>query len=279
MRAIFGIVLIIGVALAGFAVYMAQGYIQSNEVRMNAALERERQTGELVQVFSVIEPVKYGGPIEMENVQQVWVQKQFMPANAYTDGYVLFPENATRPRFSMRPLEANEILLSSRLTEPGEVAGIAGKLGPGMSAFQIRVSSNSGVAGFIMPGDYIDIYWTGSSDTGDITKRIEAGMQVIAVDQTSDQSTVRTSEASTVTVAASSEQVGRLTLAQSTGRLSMAGVSGPGEGTADTIEVDSYNLLGTERAQAEVVEEEKICTTKTRKGGELVETQIPCPTN
>jgi pilus assembly protein CpaB len=279
MRAVFGIVLIIGVALAGFAVYMAQGYIQSNESKMNAAMERERQTGPLVQVFAVKEPVKYGGSIEKENVQLVWVQEWALPANAYLDGNVLFPESATRPRFSMRPLEANEILLSTRLTEPGEVAGIAGKLEPGMSAFQVRVSSNSGVAGFVMPGDFIDIYWTGAGANGEITQRIETGMKVIAVDQTADQSAVRTGEANTVTVAATSQQVGRLTQAQATGRLSMSVVSGPGSADDDKIEIDNNLLLGIQAQEQAVVEEEKVCTVKTRKGSELIDMPVACPTN
>ena len=279
MRAVFGIVLIIGVALAGFAVYMAQGYIQSNEIKMNAALERERQTGELVEVFAVKEPVKYGGSIEAENVQLVWVQKALMPANAYIDGDVLFPPTATRPRFSMRPLEANEILLSTRLTEPGEAAGIAGKLEPGMSAFQVLVSSNSGVAGFVMPGDFIDIYWVGAGPNGDISKKIVSGMKVIAVDQTADQSTVRTGDANTVTVAATGDQVGRLTLAQSTGRLSMSVVDGPGNAEDSNVEIDQNMLLGIQEQEQVVVAEEKVCTVKNRKGGELIETPVPCPTN
>lgn len=277
MRAIFGLVLIIGVALAGFAVYMAQGYIQSNEIRMNAALERERQTGRLVQVFALKKPVKYGDGILKDNVQLVWVQEKLMPPAAYTDGDVLFPPAATRPRFAMRSMETNEILLSTRLTEPGQVAGLAGKLEPGMSAFQVRVSAASGVAGFVMPEDLIDIYWTGASGSGEITQLIESAMRVIAVDSAIDQSEARSGTARTITVAVSREQVARLAQAQASGRLTMSVVSGPAASDVAKVEINRDQLLGIEAQQ--VVETAQPCYRTTRKGTEVVREEIPCATN
>ncbi|WP_112308958.1 Flp pilus assembly protein CpaB [Pseudogemmobacter bohemicus] len=277
MRAIFGLVLIIGVALAGFAVYMAQGYIQNSETKMNAALERERQTGKLVQVFALKKPVKYGDGIVKANVQQVWVQEKFMPPGAYTDGDVLFPPGATKPRFAMRSMETNEILLNTRLTEPGQVAGLAGKLDPGMSAFQVRVSSASGVAGFVMPDDLIDIYWTGAGGTGEITQLIESAMRVIAVDSATDQSEARSGSARTITVAASREQVARLAQAQSSGRLTMSVVSGPADPNASKVEIDRNTLLGVEAQEVAVAAEP--CYRTTRKGTDVVKEEIPCATN
>lgn len=277
MRAIFGLVLIIGVALAGFAVYMAQGYIQSNEVRMNAALERERQTGNLIQVFALINPVKYGDGIMDDNVHQVWIQEQNMPPGAYVDGNVLFPPGALKPRFAMRSMDTNEILLASRLTEPGVVAGLAGKLEPGLSAFQVRVSAASGVAGFVLPDDFIDIYWTGAGGSGEVTQLIESAMKVIAVDSTSEQSEVRVGTASTITVAASREQVARLAQAQNSGILTMSVVSGPADPNAAKVEVDRNILLGLEAQQ--VAEAPEACFRTTRKGTEISREEIPCATN
>ncbi|MBJ2151853.1 Flp pilus assembly protein CpaB [Paracoccus sp. IB05] len=277
MRAIFGLVLIVGVALAGFAVYMAQGYIQNNEIRMNAALERERQTGKLVQVFALKKPVKYGDGILKDNVQLVWVQEKLMPPAAYTDGDVLFPPDASKPRFAMRSMETNEILLSTRLTEPGQVAGLAGKLEPGMSAFQVRVSSASGVAGFVMPEDLIDIYWTGASGSGEITQLIESAMRVIAVDSATDQSEARSGTARTITVAVSREQVARLAQAQASGRLTMSVVSGPAASDAAKVEINRDQLLGIEAQQ--VVETAQPCYRTTRKGTEVVREEIACATN
>ena len=48
------------------------------------------------------------------------------------------------------------------------------------------------------------------------------------------------------------------------------------EGTAEAIDVDSKELLGIQPEEAVVVEEERVCTVKTRKGAEVLEMPIPC---
>jgi len=51
------------------------------------------------------------------------------------------------------------------VTEPGDIAGITSLLSPGMRAFTINVDVQSGVSGFLRPGDRVDIYWSGSLRT------------------------------------------------------------------------------------------------------------------
>ncbi|VDC32758.1 Flp pilus assembly protein CpaB [Pseudogemmobacter humi] len=276
MRAIFGLVLALGVALAGFAVYMAQGYIGQSEARLSAALELQRATGKLVQVYALVKPVKYGDPISKENVRKVWLQEQFLPTGTFSDEAVLFPPNNERQRFAMRSIEANEILLASRVTEPGQVAGLAGKLDPGMSAFQVRVSTATGVSGFVMPDDYIDIYWTGASGNGEVTRLIESAVRVIAVDQSSDQSQYTARDAQTLTIAASKEQVARLAQAQATGRLAMSLVASSADAANGLVEIDRNALLGVEVKEAVQAEAAEVCTIRTRKGSEILEIPIPC---
>ena len=279
MRAIFGLVLIIGVALAGFAVYMAQNYIGQSEQRLNAALKQQEITGKLIEVYALSKPLKYGDPLDKANVRKIWIQEKFAPAGVYKDEAVLFPPEATRPRFARRSIEVNEVLLSSRLTEPGQVAALTSKLEPGESAFQIQVSTNSGVASFVMPDDFIDIYWTGQTGDGEVTRLIENAVRVIAVDQTSDQTQRSDSAARTITVAATREGVARLTQAQSSGRLAMSLVQASAEAPSELIEIDRNKLLGIEEKVPEAVVEvaaPEVCTIRTRKGSEIIETPIAC---
>jgi pilus assembly protein CpaB len=42
------------------------------------------------------------------------------------------------------------------------------------------------------------------------------------------------------------------------------------------VDVDNTGLLGIEAQQIVAAEEEKVCTIRTRKGGEAVEIAIPC---
>ena len=208
MRLVFGLVLVLGLALAGFAVYMAQGYISQTQ----AALEQERaasaKLGPMVDVYIVTKPLAYGDAISIEDVRQIPWPKSALPETAFTEEAVLFPEGA-KPRVVLRAMEAFEPILASKVTEPGEDAGITTRLGKGMRAFAISVDVSSGVSGFLRPDDTVDVYWTGSvaGTDGEMTRLIETSLKVIAVDQKADDGSGGATVARTVTVAAVREQV------------------------------------------------------------------------
>ena len=53
MRMVFGLVLVVGLALAGFAVYMAQGFISQTEDALAEERAIRERSGPLVEVFVV----------------------------------------------------------------------------------------------------------------------------------------------------------------------------------------------------------------------------------
>ncbi len=279
MRALFGLVLIVGLALAGGAVYMAQTYIGQTQSLLEAERAFNKKAGKLVEVFVVNKALKYGDALTVEDVQAIYWPEKFLPEAIFRDQAVLFPPDAKGPRYLMRSVEPFEPVLASRVTEPGEFAGLTAKLEKGMRAFAIKVGVASGVSSFVQPDDLIDIYWTGSysGSEGDVTRLIESSIQIIAVDNTigEGQSSGDT-VAKTVTVAGTPDQVARLAQAQATGRLSMSLVGDSTEAAAETVEVDSKGLLGIEDKVVVEVEAEKVCTIKTRRGAEIVETPTPC---
>mgnify|MGYP001801097027 CR=1 FL=1 len=181
-------------------------------------------------------------------------------------------------------MEMKEAILDVKLTKPGEAAGITSQLEIGMRAFAIRVDVSTGVSGFLRPGDRVDVYWTGqinNGDTigrGDVTKLIEAGVQIIAIDQSAADDVEEPTIAQTVTVSARPEQVAALAQAQSTGRLSLSLVGAEDDTTAARVEIDQRRLLGIqEQVQEQVqVEEKQVCTIRTRRGSEVVDIPIPC---
>lgn len=281
MRAVFGLVLVLGMALAGAAVYMIQGYITQTEVLLQQEREFNAKAGKLVEVYVFTRALKFGDALTEEDVQLIYWPEKALPETIFSDAALLFPENAPGPRYVMRPTEAFEPVLASRLTEPGELAGLTAKLAPGMRAFAIRVGVASGVSGFVKPDDFIDIYWTGSvGGDGAATRLIESSIQIIAVDNAFNEDQVSSvGDATTVTVAATPEQVARLAQAQSSGQLSMSLVGDNAQSLTERIEIDTDTMLGIEREQAVVEapqEVEKVCTIKSRKGSEEIETVIPC---
>jgi pilus assembly protein CpaB len=285
MRGVFALVLVAGLGLAGFAVWMVQGYFADQQ----RALARERAAAAevvpTVEVIAVNRVVAYGERLTPEDVHVIAYAEPFLPEGAILTMEDLFPEGETVLRAALRQMEANEPVLLVKVTAPGEVAGIASSLKPGMRAFAIEVSATTGVSGFLRPGDRVDVYWTGNTgaDTtglgSQVTMLIESGVEIIAVDQTTDENVSSAMVASTVTVQVDPQQVAALAQAQTTGALSLSLVGQEDQTVASAIEVDQQSLLGIEIA-APVVEVaapvEPVCTVRTRRGADVVEIPIPC---
>jgi pilus assembly protein CpaB len=68
MRAMFGLVLVAGVGLAGAAVYMAKGYISKTETALQKELAIKAQTGGLVEVYVVKKACLTSAPMERFSV-------------------------------------------------------------------------------------------------------------------------------------------------------------------------------------------------------------------
>lgn len=288
MRAVFGLVLVVGLGLAGFAVYMVQNYIAGYQAQLAQARNAQPQVVEMptVDVYVAKRQLKYGEPLTDEDVYQIKWPKEALPEGFFTETEKLFP-NPSDPnlrRVVLRQMEVNEPVLALKVTKPGQDAGLTSRLERGQRAFAIKVDVASGVFGFLRPGDRVDVYWTGTTALGndarrEFTKLIESSVALIAVDQTTNDDDATASIARTVTVAATPAQVAALAQAQSTGRLSLSLVGARDDTIAEQIEIDQRGLLGIvetprEIQQAEV--EPQICTIRTRRGAEVVELPIPC---
>lgn len=278
MRAIFGLVLIVGMALAGAAVYLIQQHMAQTEALLRKEREFNAKAGKLVEVYVFAKPLQYGDALQESDVQIIYWPEKSLPATIFRDKAALFPENAPGPRYVMRSSEAFEPVLASRLTEPGQLANLTAKLQAGQRAFAIRVGVASGVSSFVKPDDFVDIYWTGSvAGAGEVTRLIESSVQIIAVNDSFDEGQMASgSTAQSVTVAVTPEQVARLTQAQSSGRLTLSLVGRDAAAVTERVEVDTKSMLGIVEEEVQEVEAERVCTIKSRKGGELVETVIPC---
>ena len=277
MRMVFGLVLVVGLALAGFAVYMAQGFISQTQNALDVERAIREKSGPLVEVYVANKPLNYGDVLTKDDVQLIYWPENALPETIFRDPAVLFPEDGKDPRYVVRQMEMFEPVLASKVTEPGQPAGLTGQLAKGMRAFAIKVDVDSGVSGFLQPGDNVDVYWTGQTTgvEGDLTRLIENSVKIVAVDQVANGERAA-AVARTVTVEATPEQVARLAQAQATGRLALSLVGVGDDTLSASVEVDNKGLLGIEAQQIVAAEETKVCTIRTRKGGEAVEIPIPC---
>lgn len=277
MRMVFGLVLIVGLGLAGFAVYLAQGFISKTQAELETERQARLKMVPTVEVYVVNRALKYGEQLTMKDVQKIAWPENALPETVFKDEAELFPEGTTKPRTVVRAMEKFEPLLAVKVTDPGEDAGITSRLTKGKRAFAIKVDVTSGVSGFLRPGDTVDVYWSGQVNGNDMTKLIETGVKLIAIDQSADQDQSNPATiAQTVTVEASPQQVASLAQAQTSGKLSLSLVGAEDQSVAEAVQVDQNTLLGIEEQTIVQAEQQKVCSVRQRNGAEVVEIPIPC---
>lgn len=276
---VFGLVLVLGVALAGGAVYLAKNQMGAYQARLSAAERARAQMVPLVEVLVLTEALRYGEQLTAEGVRAVKWPENAIPEGAFLKVEDLFPVGKSEFRTVLRAMEKDEAVLAVKVTDPGGDAGVSARLGAGMRAFAIKVDVASGVSGFLRPGDRVDVYWTGrmtGEERAGVTKLIEASLPLIAIDQTADGDRSSPTIARTVTVEVTPRQVAALAQAQSTGKLSLSLVGAQDETVSSAVEIDQNSLLGiTEQEEVETAAPRE-CFITTRRGAEVIKTPIPC---
>lgn len=109
---------------------------------------------------------------------------------------------------------------------------LAGALAPGMRAVSIRVNAVSGAAGFITPGDHVDVILTqeigesGAETTNAAVRRtsetILRAARILAIDQTTDDFVDAAQVGQTATIEVTPKQAELITVAADMGKLSLA---------------------------------------------------------
>ena len=128
------------------------------------------------------------------------------------------------------PITAGEPVTQGSLVSPGDRGFLAAALGPGMRAVTIPVSARTAVAGFVFPGDHIDLVLTqsvkGVGQTLKTAETILKNLRVLATDQSTEQEQIegktRVRTFSTVTVEATPKIAEKIAVAQTIGTISLS---------------------------------------------------------
>jgi pilus assembly protein CpaB len=181
---IAALVIAVGTAFAARSMFAGASAPQAN-----AAPAPEAATGPKVLVAQRALPV--GTIITADAVSfQAW------PKDLVQDAYFIDTEAdmskllGTVVRY---PITAGEPITQGGLVAPGDRGFLAAALGPGMRAVTITVSAKTGVAGFVFPGDHVDLMLTqsvkGEGQTLNATETILKNLRVLATDQSTESET------------------------------------------------------------------------------------------
>jgi pilus assembly protein CpaB len=129
------------------------------------------------------------------------------------------------------PFGPGEPITESKIVAPGSRGFLAAVLSPGMRAVSVPVSNTSGISGFVLPGDQVDILITHSladnSGKGDAKQHTAAetvlhDVRVIGIDQKLDNKGGEAVVAKTATLEVTPKQSEIIAVASEIGKLSLS---------------------------------------------------------
>ncbi|RWP92399.1 MAG: Flp pilus assembly protein CpaB [Mesorhizobium sp.] len=210
LAGVFGVlaVVLVNIWLAGQRSAMAQtGIVQGSTV-----------------VVAVM-PLKFGDALSADKLREVAWPAGAIPAGAFKSTKDLLAGDGAKQ--ALQAIGVNEPILATKITGPGQRATLSAVLGEGMKAVSIRVNDVLGVAGFVFPGDRVDILLTRTARGDDGTDKsfvdvLLQSMKVLAIDQVADESKDSPTVVKSVTLEASTRDAQKLTLAAGAGQLSLA---------------------------------------------------------
>ena len=211
------------------AVILARGWI-------NDAIESEfrdsRPTANLavetIKGFPVViaaNDLGFGDELTAEALRIVNYPEDAIPFGSYTSLDDVFTDLSKRT-VVLSQMRLNEPLMDYKISGPGGKGSLSARISEGYRAAAISVTDVSGVAGFIVPGDFVDVIYTHDPQTRRNGNELIAdillqNIKVLGVDQNQNESSSAPDLARTVTVEVTNADAQRLHLALDSGKLSL----------------------------------------------------------
>jgi len=227
MRASTIISLLIAIVLAGAAVFGARSWLFDQQRQLVASVTEQQRKADTAPANVIVvakKSMRFGEVITAEKLDTIPWASDALPVGAFNSIDTLVGTTEETSRFVLASMEVGEPVLTSKVTVPGQRAKLSTAIGPGMKAVSIRVNDVLGVAGFVLPGDRVDVMLTSSQGrSGEAyVDVLLQGVKVLAIDQTVDDRKDQPSVVKTVTFEVSTEEAQKLTLGANSGTLSLA---------------------------------------------------------
>jgi pilus assembly protein CpaB len=201
------------------AVFLAQTWLNNQEAARMKSLEANRKAPPPQHTIVVAaRPLRFGEPLTASALRELPWPQDALPAGAFDKIAAL----TAAKRVVLLPMETNEAVLASKITGPGQRATLSAVLDPGMTAVTVRVNDVAGVAGFVLPGDHVDVALTrqGEKNTA-ATDVIIEDVRVLAIDQLADDKADKPSVVKAVTLEVKVTDGEKIALASTVGTLSL----------------------------------------------------------
>ena len=223
------IVLLVAIGAAAAATLLVYQAIQRRPVQQVA----------LPQTFVVVaaKPLPTGSKIAATDVKVIgW------PSDAVIPGTFTKVEDVV-DRGTLVSMAVNEPLTDAKVAAPGAGAGLPPTIPPGMRAISVRVNDVVGVAGFVTPGNRVDVFVTLKRNDTTLSRIVLSNVQVLTAGTAFEQDKGKTGQAiptTVVTLLLSPEDSEKIILASTEGSIMLA--------LRNPLDVDQTKTPGTRLA-------------------------------
>jgi pilus assembly protein CpaB len=224
------ILLVAALLIAGITAFMARS-IFAGSAAPQAVAAKPVDKGPQVLVATRALPV--GTIITAESFRyQPWPKELIESAYFIQDKPDALPADDLIGTVVRTTITAGQPITQGSLVKPGDRGFLAAALSPGMRAITVPVSAVTGVAGFVFPGDRVDLMLTQSiaGDTGPslrVSETIIRNLRVLATDRRARSKTDKNGNTvvrkfKLVTFEVTPNLAEKITVAQSIGTLSLS---------------------------------------------------------
>jgi pilus assembly protein CpaB len=225
-------------------------------------------------VLVAADDIPFGARIIPEMIRQTRWPDDVLPADIVNDRKELL-EGPDGQRIAIRSFAKGEPFLRQKISGYGEKPTLSRKVAEDMRAFSIRIGDVSGVAGFLLPGDRVDVVLTrqiGNDRSNLVSDVILQSITVLGIDQLASEETEDPVVAKTATVEVTPEQAQKLALAQQVGTLSLTLRNFADIANAEVKRVSVSDLGDARRKTAP---QDTGTYVRVRKGSEVSRERVP----
>jgi pilus assembly protein CpaB len=239
------------------AVFVAQSWLDSAAESRMRSLKAQNKPIATRTIVVAAKPLRFGNELTAQHLREIPWPDTDLPNGSFAKVADLL----TGKRVVLTPIEVNEPVLGTKVTGPGQRATLSSMLRDGLKAFTVRVNDVDGVAGFVLPGDRVDVALTRQVDkTLATTDIVLQNARVLAIDQVADERTDKPSVAKAVTLEVDVVGAQKLSLSATIGTLSLV-LRKAGDSNAEYTR--RVSLRDLENATTPVAKERKNADTTT----------------
>lgn len=217
------ILVVVALAVAGATALLTRSWLGANRPQQVVAAPAPVQP--TVKVLVARHNLPIGKILEAEDMR--W---QSWPDGNLPESYIVNGKGTLEAQIGKvvrHGIVAGDPVTAGRIVGPGQRGFMAAILSPGMRAVTVPITATSGIAGFIFPGDRVDLILThevGDTDgrTRQVSETVMRNVRILAVDRRTNDQSNQPALGKTVTIEVTPKIAEKISVLRRVGQISLS---------------------------------------------------------